>query len=89
MERTIIATGHYESKVVYLLSEAEFAQLSPLIEKGVMNKINSLRKRVEYYEGLRESCATEKQLDKWFCYTEKLDFFETLKRFIDKEKQIK
>jgi hypothetical protein len=89
MERKIVATDHYISKEVILLEMEEFAELVPPIEKVVMKKINELRKKVEYYEGIKEQGATNKQLDKWFSYTEKLEFFETIKTFIDKTKRIK
>ena len=69
----------YDDMYVYQFTEKEFNLVFPTCIKQIEKKISSLEKKVEYYEGLRETNATEKQLDKWFEYTEALCFFEELK----------
>ena len=88
MEKAIIRDKNSESLYddihVYQFTEKEFNLVFPTCIKQIERKISSLEKKVEYYEGLREANATEKQLDKWFEYTEVLDFFKELKSQIIK-----
>ena len=90
MEKVIVPFSDqsrpYDTKYVYQFEEYEMFELLPLMEKQINKRINALRKKVDYYEGLKETSADEKQLDKLFNYTEMLDFFEGAAKFIDKIK---
>ena len=77
----------YETKVVYVMEEWEMVEILPLLERSVNKRVSSLQKKVAYYDGLRYLEATEKQLDRFDNYTEKLSFFENIANSIDKIKK--
>ena len=85
MKKVIIPDdkNRYNDVCAYQFSEKEFNIIFPMISKQLDKKLISLRKKVDYYEGLREIGATEKQLDKWQDYTDKLDFLEHVKQTIN------
>jgi len=83
MKKVIIAEDSsciYAETYAYQFTEKEFRVIFPLIEKQIDKKMLSLQKKIDYYVGLVEWDATEKQQTKLFEYKEKYAFFEHIKK---------
>ena len=86
MEKRIVPDG-YKDVYIYEFSEKEFNMIFPMISKQLDKKIAALEKKVDYYTGLKEWNATNKQLDKLLEYEEQYDFLQCVKKSIEKTKE--
>jgi hypothetical protein len=86
MERVIIpdetSISLYADAYAYQFTEKEFDIIFPLIVPVIDRKLAALSRKIDYYEGLKETCATAKQLDKLLEYQEKYDMFMSIKRSV-------
>ncbi|MDR2127359.1 MAG: hypothetical protein LBP63_11100 [Prevotellaceae bacterium] len=91
MEKIIIpALSHeygnsiYDTTYAYQFNEAEFNLIFPLMLKSINKKLTALSKKIEHYEGLKETAATDRQLAKLFEYQEQYDLFMLIKKTLNK-----
>jgi hypothetical protein len=79
--------GNWDLIYAYQFTESEFKIIFPMMIKAIDKKLASLRKKIDYFEGIKEiGEATNRQNDRLMYYEDAYDLFIRIKNACIKAK---